>query len=50
MDKQEEQTVIVTDGAYSGLENVQLAADKNVEPITIKLDKIYYSFDLNIIL
>lgn len=28
MDKQEERTVIVTDGAYSGTENIQLAADK----------------------
>ena len=34
MEKQEERTVIVTDGAYSGTENTQLAADKNVEPIT----------------
>lgn len=37
MDKQEEQTVIVADGAYSGTENVQLAADKNVELITTSL-------------
>lgn len=34
MDKQEDRTVIVTDGAYSGTENTQLAADKNVELIT----------------
>lgn len=37
MNRQEEQTVIVTDGAYSGTENVQLAADKNVELITTSL-------------
>lgn len=37
MDKQEEPTVIVTDGAYSGTENIQLAADKNVELITTSL-------------
>ena len=30
MDNQEERTVIVTDGAYSGTENTQLAAHKNV--------------------
>lgn len=37
MDVQEERTVIVTDGAYSGTENTQLAADKNVELITTSL-------------
>ena len=37
MDKQEERTVIVTDGAYSGTENIQLAANKNVELITTSL-------------
>ena len=37
MDKQEEQTVIVTDGAYSGTENTQLVADKNVKLITTSL-------------
>lgn len=37
MDKQEEQTVIVTDGAYSGTENTQLTADKNAELITTSL-------------
>ena len=37
MDKQEERTVMVTDGAYSGTENIQLAADKNVELITTSL-------------
>ncbi len=37
MDKQEERTVIVADGAYSGTENTQLAADKNVELITTSL-------------
>lgn len=37
MDKQEERTVIVTDGAYSGTENTQLVADKNVELITTSL-------------
>ena len=31
MDNQEERTVTVTDGAYSGTENAQLAANKNVE-------------------
>lgn len=37
MDKQEESTVIVTDGAYSGTENTRLAAEKNVELITTNL-------------
>ncbi|MFR7848626.1 MAG: hypothetical protein ACLU8S_14475 [Coprococcus phoceensis] len=37
MDKQKERTVIATDGAYSGIENTQLAADKNVELITTSL-------------
>ena len=37
MDKLEERTVIVTDGAYSGTENTQLAADKNIELITTSL-------------
>lgn len=37
MDKQDERTVIVADGAYSGTENTQLAADKNVELITTSL-------------
>ena len=37
MDNQEERTVIVTDGAYSGTENTQLAAHKNVELITTSL-------------
>ena len=37
MDYQEERTVIITDGAYSGTENTQLAADKNVELITTNL-------------
>ena len=37
MDGQEEQTVIVMDGAYSGTENTQLAADKNVELIITSL-------------
>lgn len=37
MDVQEERTVIVTDGAYSGTENTQLAADKNVELVTTSL-------------
>lgn len=37
MDKQEERTVIVTDGAYSGTENTQLAAEKNVELITTSM-------------
>ena len=37
MDKQKERTVIVTDGAYSGIENTQLAADKNIELITTSL-------------
>ena len=37
MDKQEERTAIVTDGAYSGTENAQLAADKNIELITTSL-------------
>ena len=37
MDKQEERTIIVADGAYSGTENAQLADDKNVELITTSL-------------
>ena len=37
MDKQEDRTVIITDGAYSGTENTQLAAKKNVELITTSL-------------
>lgn len=37
MDKQKEKTVIVADGAYSGTENIQLAANKNVELITKSL-------------
>lgn len=37
MDVQEEKTVIVADGAYSGTENIQLASDKNVELITTSL-------------
>jgi len=37
MDVQEEKTVMVADGAYSGTENTQLAADKNVELITTSL-------------
>ena len=37
MDKTEERTVIVTDGAYSGTENTKLAADKNIELITTSL-------------
>ena len=37
MEKQEEPTVMVADGAYSGTENTQLAADKNVELITTSL-------------
>lgn len=37
MDVQEEKTVMIADGAYSGIENTQLAADKNVELITTSL-------------
>lgn len=37
MGKPEERTVIVSDGAYSGTENTQLAADKNVELMTTSL-------------
>lgn len=37
MSKQAERAVIVADGAYSGTENTQLAADKNVELITTSL-------------
>lgn len=37
MDAQEERTVIITDGAYSGTENTRLAADKNVELVTTSL-------------
>lgn len=37
MDKLKEKTVIVAVGAYSGTENIQLAANKNVELITTSL-------------
>lgn len=37
IDKQEERTVLVADGAYSGTKNTQLAADKNIELITTSL-------------
>ena len=37
MDKQEEKTVMITDGAYSGVENSQLAEEKNIELITTNL-------------
>ena len=37
MKKQEERTVIIADGAYSGTENTQVAAKKNVELITTSL-------------
>ncbi len=37
MDVQEEKTVMVADGAYSGTENTKLTADKNVELITTSL-------------
>lgn len=37
MEKQEERTVIITDGAYSGTENTRLASEKNVELITTSL-------------
>ena len=37
MERQEERTVIVTDGAYSGTENMQLADDKNIDLITTSL-------------
>ena len=34
MERQEERTVIITDGAYNGTENRQLTDDKNVELLT----------------
>ena len=37
MDHQEEQTVMITDGAYSGMENTQLAVNKNIELVTTSL-------------
>ena len=37
MEKQEERTVIIADGAYSGIENRQFALEKNVELITTSL-------------
>ena len=37
MDVQDEKTVMVADGAYSGTENRRIAADKNVELITTSL-------------
>lgn len=37
MNIQEERTVIIADGAYSGMENTQLASEKNIELITTSL-------------
>ena len=37
MEKQEEETLVVTDGAYAGEENTQLAAEKNVKLVTTDL-------------
>lgn len=37
MEQRDERTVLVTDGAYCGTENVRLAADKNVELIITSL-------------
>lgn len=37
MEVQTEQTIIIADGAYSGTENTQLAADKHVELLTTNL-------------
>lgn len=37
MEVQDEKTVMVADGAYSGTENTRIAADKNVELITTSL-------------
>lgn len=37
MEVQEQKTVIITDGAYSGTENIQLAAEKNVRLLTTSL-------------
>ena len=36
-DKQEDKTIIVADGAYSGAKNKELAAEKNIELITTNL-------------
>ena len=52
MSKQEEWTVIGADGTYSGTENTQLAADKNVELITTSLTgkpdpDIFADFEFN---
>ena len=52
MDKQEEHTVIVADGAYSGTENTHLAAEKNVELITTSMTgkaapEIFADFEFN---
>ena len=37
MDKQEQETLVVTDGAYAGEENTKLAAEKNVKLVTTDL-------------
>ena len=37
MDVQEEKTILITDGAFSGTENAKLAASKNVELVTTNL-------------
>ena len=39
MEKQEERTVIITDGAYNRAENTRLATEKNVELITTSLTR-----------
>lgn len=37
MEKTEEPTVLITDGAYSGRDNTNAAAEKNIELVTTNL-------------
>lgn len=52
MNKQEDETTIITDGAYSGISNTELAASKNVKLVTTDLtgkdvDVVMGAFKLN---
>lgn len=52
MEKQEQETLVVTDGAYAGEENTKLAAEKNVNLVTTDLPgsdvpEIIGQFELN---
>ena len=52
VEKQEEESLVVTDGAYAGEENTKLAADKNVKHVTTErpgsdVPDIICQFELN---